>query len=278
MSLKSTFTVLLIGGLTAFTQEQSSPIDVFHREGDQGQYEYYALNTQPCPYQVEVAFDVLQNLEASVELPYFKVIYPDAEPQLLFDLNPLRRSATRFSSQHSLAKGDPEAKVEMDYAYWLPYKAGESAKLLQGYNGSYSHQGSYSLDFDLTAGTGVYASRAGVVLEVKADSDEGGPDPSFKTKGNYITIFHADGSFADYYHLQLNGAAVKPGDSIAAGQLIGYSGDTGWADGPHLHFQVYKATRMGIQTLPVNFQQAEGKVISPKEKEVYKSYHPVSDQ
>lgn len=264
--------------MAAFTQEQASPIDVFHREGDQGQYEYYALNKQPCPYQVEVAFDVLQNLEASVELPYFKVVYPDADPQLLFSLNPLKKSATRFSSQYSLAKGDPEAEVEMDYAYWLPYKAGESAKLLQGYNGSYSHQGSYSLDFDLAMGAEVYASRSGVVLEVKTDSNEGGPDPSFKAKGNYITIFHDDGSFADYYHLQLKGAVVKPGEDVSAGQLIGYSGDTGWADGPHLHFQVYKATRMGIVTLPVTFQQADDNVISLEEKEAYQSYHPVSDQ
>jgi len=272
------FTILLIGGLAAFTQEQSSPIDIFHREGDYGQYEYYALNTQPCPYQIEVGFEVLQNLEASVELPYFKVIYPDAEPQLLFGLNPIKKSATRFSSQYSLAKGDPEADVQLDHAYWLPYKAGQRAKLLQGYNGTYSHQGSYSLDFDLAEGSEVYSSRAGVVLEVKTNSNEGGPDPSFKAQGNYITIFHEDGSFADYYHLQVEGAMVNPGDSIAAGQLIGYSGDTGWADGPHLHFQVYKATRMGIETLPIMFQQEEGKVISLEEKEVYQSYHPVAGQ
>ena len=276
--MKRTFIVLLLGSTVGFTVYQPSPIDVFHREADLGRYEYYALNTQPCPYQVYVEFEVLENLEASSEVPFFKVIYPDPEPQLLFQLDPIRKMGTRFSSQYSLAKGDPEAEVQLDFPYWLPYEPGKSAKLLQGYNGNYSHQGSYSLDFELSKGCEVFASRAGTVLEMKEDSNQGGPDSSFKALGNFVTIYHDDGSFADYYHLQHNGVVVAPGDQVAAGQLLGYSGDTGWADGPHLHFQVYKASRMGIETLPVSFIQPDGEIISLEEKEIYQSYHPSNGQ
>jgi murein DD-endopeptidase MepM/ murein hydrolase activator NlpD len=32
-------------------------------------------------------------------------------------------------------------------------------------------------------------------------------------------------------------ADIRPGQSIAQGQLIGYVGQTGWATGPHLHYE-----------------------------------------
>ena len=50
---------------------------------------------------------------------------------------------------------------------------------------------------------------------------------------------HSDGTFADYSHLKHQGAMVKKGDYIKKDQLIGYSGSTGFASGPHLHFAVF---------------------------------------
>lgn len=54
--------------------------------------------------------------------------------------------------------------------------------------------------------------------------------------GNQITIQHADGMLTTYSHLSER--LVSEGDSVRQGQIIGRSGATGWATGPHLHLGV----------------------------------------
>lgn len=54
--------------------------------------------------------------------------------------------------------------------------------------------------------------------------------------GEQITIQHADGMLTTYSHLSER--LVSEGDSVRQGQIIGRSGATGWATGPHLHLDV----------------------------------------
>jgi len=119
----------------------------------------------------------------------------------------------------------------------LPYKEGTSHKVVQGYGGRFSHKHKAALDFRMDEGTPVYAARGGEVYSYKDNSDEGGPLPRYDKKANYIIIIHSDGSFGCYWHLQKNGVAIKNG-KVAKGQLIGYSGSTGFVLRPHLHFAV----------------------------------------
>jgi murein DD-endopeptidase MepM/ murein hydrolase activator NlpD len=123
------------------------------------------------------------------------------------------------------------------YIYELPFKEGTGHKVVQGYGGMFSHKHKAALDFSMAEGTPVYAAREGVIYSYKNDSDEGGPFPSYQNKANYIIVKHDDGSFGCYWHLQKNGIAVKKG-KVAKGQLIGYSGSTGFVLRPHLHFAV----------------------------------------
>src|SRR5689334_13838672 len=123
------------------------------------------------------------------------------------------------------------------YTYDLPFKEGTSHKVVQGYGGMFSHKYKAALDFKMAEGTPIYAARGGVVYSFKDDSDEGGPFPSYQYKANYIIKKHDDGSFGCYWHLQKNGVLIKKG-KIAKGQLIGYSGSTGFVLRPHLHFAV----------------------------------------
>jgi murein DD-endopeptidase MepM/ murein hydrolase activator NlpD len=123
------------------------------------------------------------------------------------------------------------------YIYTLPYKEGTSHKVVQGYGGLFSHKNKAALDFYMPVGTPVYAAREGIVYSYKEDSDEGGPFSEFEKKANYIIIKHADGSFGCYWHLRQQGAVAKKGH-VTQGQLIGYSGNTGFVLSPHLHFAV----------------------------------------
>jgi murein DD-endopeptidase MepM/ murein hydrolase activator NlpD len=122
------------------------------------------------------------------------------------------------------------------YVYDLPFTAGTKHKVVQGYGGLFSHRNKAALDFDMPVGTPVCAAREGTVYAFKDNSNEGGPFTS-ERKANYIIIQHDDGSFGCYWHLQKDGVVIKTG-VVAKGQLIGYSGNTGFAVWPHLHFTV----------------------------------------
>jgi murein DD-endopeptidase MepM/ murein hydrolase activator NlpD len=123
------------------------------------------------------------------------------------------------------------------YIYELPFKEGTAHKVVQGYGGRFSHKNKAALDFRMPVGTPVYAAREGIIYNYKDDSEEGGPFSKYQRKANYIMIRHSDGSIGCYWHLQKNGVVTKKG-AVAKGQLIGYSGNTGFVLRPHLHFAI----------------------------------------
>jgi murein DD-endopeptidase MepM/ murein hydrolase activator NlpD len=127
-----------------------------------------------------------------------------------------------------------------DNVYALPYAKGASFRVVQGYGDVFSHRHAAALDFDMPVGTPIHAARAGVVYAYKEDSNEGGIGNKYNRKANYIIIQHTDGSFASYVHLKYKGVVKKNG-SVQEGELIGYSGATGYALNPHLHFSVKTA-------------------------------------
>ncbi|HEY4508236.1 MAG TPA: M23 family metallopeptidase, partial [Candidatus Paceibacterota bacterium] len=55
--------------------------------------------------------------------------------------------------------------------------------------------------------------------------------------GKWVLIEHANGLSTLYAHLSL--IKVSEGQEVATGETVGYSGETGYATGPHLHFTVY---------------------------------------
>lgn len=141
-----------------------------------------------------------------------------------------------------------KVKPDNSYIYSLPFAKGSKFLLIQAYNSSMSHKDEISLDFKMKKGSKVCAARAGIVTAVEEDNDEGGLKDEYLSKGNHIIITHNDGSEAMYWHLQKDGVLVNVGDSVKQGQLIGYSGNTGYTAFPHLHFQVYDQNGKNIAT------------------------------
>ena len=103
----------------------------------------------------------------------------------------------------------------------------------------YGGKGHNGIDFRASVGTKIKASASGIVEGVgNTDSVKG-----CYSYGKWILIRHNNGLSTLYAHLSL--IKVGVGDSVATGQIVGYSGKTGYATGPHLHFTVY-ATQ-GVQ-------------------------------
>lgn len=160
---------------------------------------------------------------------------------------------------------------DSSYIYWLPYQSSKKFLLIQGWESRFSHKGELSLDFKMKQGTKIFAAREGVVTEMKEDSDVGGTKEEYLSKGNHVVIRHSDGSYAGYWHLQYNGASVNIGDSVTKGQLIGFSGNTGYSAFPHLHFWVYQKDS-AFKTIPTRFHTKAGpKYLRPGQS--YTSIH-----
>lgn len=140
--------------------------------------------------------------------------------------------------------------------YSHPLSPIERYPLVQGYNGQFSHTGSsrYALDFKADVGTPVLAAREGIVIDVKSDSQLGGNSEKYADEANYVAILHDDGTTGEYYHLKYQGVAVKRGERVQRGKVIGYTGNTGFSSLPHLHFAVYRARSHGrFDSVPIQF-------------------------
>ena len=57
------------------------------------------------------------------------------------------------------------------------------------------------------------------------------------SNGRYIVIQHGEQFVTKYLHLSKFGKNIKSGRRVSQGQIIGYVGATGWATGPHLHYE-----------------------------------------
>ena len=162
----------------------------------------------------------------------------------------------RFNYRYYWEYGGRRDSTTNDADYAMPFGPGRYV-VMQGPRGSYSHfAGSGSenaIDWAVPEGTVVLAAREGRVVGVREDSTFSGTDPKFKPLANYVIIKHADGTFADYHHLQRDGALVKLGDEVKVGQRIGLSGNTGYSTKPHLHFAVFQAIN-GKKVLSLPFR------------------------
>ncbi len=152
-----------------------------------------------------------------------------------------------FTGPEDLSKYPPRENSP----YKLPWKAGVSRILSQGNRSFTSHQGLhfYAWDFVMPIGTEILAARDGVVIEIEENFSTVG------LNGNHVYVRHPDGQNSGYFHLQHNGALVKPGDQVKQGQAIALSGMTGQTTLPHLHFAVFNSERTA--SLPISFQEVD---------------------
>ena len=119
----------------------------------------------------------------------------------------------------------------------IPFGCGMSFPVSQVHNvGSHVGNDTWAWDFRMPEGTPVVAALDGVVRLARGDSDEGGCDPAMARKANYVVIESAGNIETQYLHF--SSVSVMPGQHVRRGDLLGYSGKTGWACGAHLHFKV----------------------------------------
>ena len=86
----------------------------------------------------------------------------------------------------------------------------------------------HGVDYGAPAGTPVMTTADGVVVAATYNRGE----------GNYVRIRHSSRIETSYLHMSRFAKGIRPGTSVAQGQVIGYVGSTGLATGPHLDYRV----------------------------------------
>jgi murein DD-endopeptidase MepM/ murein hydrolase activator NlpD len=104
-----------------------------------------------------------------------------------------------------------------------------------GYRWGRLHAGS---DFSVPVGTPVLAMSSGTVTSVSYNA----------TSGNRVEIEYWDGTVSYYFHLSARSAV--PGEGVAPGEVVGYSGNTGRSTGPHLHLEIHPGGGAPINPMP----------------------------
>ena len=234
----------------------------------EGEHSYLlASNRLPGPVEMEVSPRDAGNVVADPALPHRVVLPPRSSGPIveLHKADPSRDGGIRYAYGYML--GSPDARHREDAAYLPPIPPGSAFPISQGFFGRQTHQGEqnrHAVDIAMPKGTPIHAARGGTVLVVQDGAGESG-DETPGLNGNHVRILHDDGTMAVYAHLAPGNRLVHPGDPVAAGQPIGYSGSAGHATGPHLHFVIQHNAGMHLESLPFRFVFPDGNLQEPEE-------------
>lgn len=156
----------------------------------------------------------------------------------------IERELRRSSAAHGTAASDAQARVKHARSvltHW-PIAGGSEAmlnradKLHEGgprygdRRGKGAHKG---IDLKAPAGTPVRSAGPGAIVAISPN-----PSPSY---GVQVVIYHGNGVYTHYAHLQPGSPTLRPGTKVKAGDVIGRVGRTGntpSSGDTHLHFEV----------------------------------------
>ncbi len=249
-----------IGQARDYCSENWACAGVVHYDGKR---EFWLENKRPYPITMtlKVRASNLQDEQGTQSNRFEKtVVLEGLQKAKVLSLEPVSRwQGSNYRYDFKWNPGSMYAQHDDSYRYLLPYAKNQYYRIVQGFDGGYSHQGAsrYALDFAMPVGTPVHAAREGVVIDLKEHNWRGGANRRYAKYANYVVLLHDDGTTGEYYHLQQNGVVVAIGDRVRKGQHIAYSGNTGFSSLPHLHFAVYKAKSHGkFQSVRIKMPEA----------------------
>jgi murein DD-endopeptidase MepM/ murein hydrolase activator NlpD len=246
----------------AYTPEFDAPDVSIERRSIQGGIALVARNTFFGHVQLAYRMNRVDNAVAldGSALSDNAVLNPRSETELLRLVAREANEPMRFELSFQHIPGKPGAVHAPDRPYRLPFALASSWRVSQAFPDSMTHtdpSSTHAYDFVMPIGTGVYAARSGVVIEIADEYFSAGLDPDTDlARANIVRVLHDDGTMSLYAHLNWNTIRVRPGQAIERGEYLADSGNTGFSSGPHLHFVVQRNAGGAIESIPIDFAGA----------------------
>lgn len=204
---------------------QGAPYQITTDQDSRGGIQLYATTETPVPLILTIDFTTLRNLDASVALPYSTNLTGTRTRLLTLtrqweDQQINYRYRTRY---HAGCLDTNPSEIE----YLLPFPEGSEATAgTLSYLGTMINQntpdGWYSLSFNLEEETAITAMRRGTVIAVNDGVNRSeNANLVYRSDRNYVTVLHADCTFARYRTFKDSQILVQEGDLLLPGDPIG---------------------------------------------------------
>jgi murein DD-endopeptidase MepM/ murein hydrolase activator NlpD len=232
-------------------------IDISYSVDNQGRYVFTANNKAWCTYVLRIDFPTLDNLRADHPLPYDVELKPG--PAKIITLSVIDKGKdVKLNYKSSNRKGLLSPLVNPNFTYLLPTGPGIETQAYRVPNkpaGSTvgGQDSGYSVRLRAKPGDTLYAARRGVVSAMDVSNTENDAGATTTTNWNFVEIFHADGSFAEYGILKKDGALVKSGQMVEAGAPIGIVGGDQYGRGSEIRFAVTYYPGVPNTQIPLQF-------------------------
>ena len=203
---------------------ESAKADLTSQKADADQYYQELLNSEES-YNSEVA--QLQAEEDQIQAD-LKEAQKKYDEQLAAQQKPTTPPSTGGSTGGGGSSSNPVVDPSGNWYWPLPgyyYISSVFGGRYHPITGAWeTHTGT---DIPAPGGTPIQCAKDGIVTTSQYN-------PSY---GNYCIIYHGNGYATLYAHMRAL-PSVKVGESVTAGQVIGYVGTTGSSTGNHLHFEL----------------------------------------
>lgn len=257
-------------------EEGLAPRLAVQRADDAAGAALHLLNELHCPAEVLIELVERDNVAETVAPAMHWVVPALADERIGVPAADSERPVV-FRYRYAYVLGDPGAAHQPPATgYRAPFALARSFTVTQGFHGMATHASPanvYAVDIGMPIGTGVFAAREGVVVEIAYSNFAGGTDPEIDgPRANIVRVLHDDGTFGLYAHLDRASVRVRPGERVREGQYIADSGNTGFTTGPHLHFAVLRNRGFELVSVPFEFRGAGGTLIEPRQGEALTAY------
>jgi murein DD-endopeptidase MepM/ murein hydrolase activator NlpD len=198
-----------------------------------------SIETPPATYAIELTGETApgkapgKKISFSGKFPVVRAKYPKIAAKLSVDnkfIEPSPEQQAQIAEgvkikDDYLSRVTPEREWDGTFAAPVEAETSDVFGSQRIFNGK-AQRPHFGLDYRVHTGTPVAAMNDGTVLLARF----------LYFEGNCVVIDHGQGLLTLYFHL--SEFKVKEGDQVRRGQIVGLSGGTGRATGPHLHVAV----------------------------------------